>query len=79
LPKEFAVREASRSARTPAGALSNHPSSVSMALNPRAPSARMTLDLPVPDIPVSSTRFTAAILCAPRCARAATVNAAQIS
>src|SRR5258707_1118711 len=30
--------------------------------NPRADSAWMTLDLPVPDIPVRSTRFTAAIL-----------------
>jgi hypothetical protein len=41
---------------------SHQPSSVSTAVNPRADSARITLDLPVPDIPVSSTRFTAAIL-----------------
>jgi hypothetical protein len=40
----------------------DHPSSVSMALNPRADSAWMTLDSPVPDIRVSSTRSTAAIL-----------------
>jgi hypothetical protein len=46
----------------PPGMGSHHPSSVSTALNPRADSVPMMLDLPVPDIPVSSTRFTAAIL-----------------
>ena len=40
--------------------LKDHPSSVSTALYPRAASARTTLDFPVPDIPVSRTRFTEA-------------------
>jgi hypothetical protein len=39
-----------------------------MAWYPRAASAWITLDLPVPDIPVSSTRFTAASLPAPAAA-----------
>jgi hypothetical protein len=42
----------------PSGQGSHHPSSVSTALYPRATNARTTLDFPVPDIPVRSTRFT---------------------
>jgi transposase len=46
----------------PSGNGSHHPSSVSTALYPRAASASITLDFPVPDMPVSSTRFTVASL-----------------
>jgi hypothetical protein len=42
----------------PSGWRSDHPSSVSTALYPRATSSRMTLDFPVPDIPVRRIRFT---------------------
>ena len=40
------------------GSGSHHPSSVSMALNPRAARPRNMVVLPVPDIPVSKMRFT---------------------
>jgi hypothetical protein len=43
----------------PSGSGSHQPSSVSTALNPSATSSLITLDFPVPDIPVSRTRFTA--------------------
>ncbi len=42
----------------PPGSCLHQPSSVSTALYPSAPSSRITLDLPVPDIPVSKTRST---------------------
>src|SRR5665811_1566310 len=46
----------------PSGSGSHHPSSVSTALYPRAASALMTLDFPVPAMPVSRTRFMTASL-----------------
>ena len=57
-----AAMASSRRRCRPPGSGSHQPSSVSMALYPSAASSPITLDFPVPDMPVSRTRFTAASL-----------------